>query len=348
MKLGIIAAVVLGGPAIASAQSEPAPEPTPAPSAPSAPSAPPEEPEAVPGVMLSERASTTEAIGSSPRGAAMDWLVMPTGYDVGGALRYAMSPPGALGERPLRFTDLAFLDLHARFALGGAVETTVGTTIVPKQPSDADELVWQGSGLGLRWQPSGKRKLVLGAGAAGGPMLDDLGYWTQGSMSIATRRKVIGDRDGGIQFEGALAADGTFLLPDGDVTSLVETRLDLGILFHAGKRGPKGGGFATWLSSSYALPVWHRGDDPASTMELDPQSRLSFAIGTMGSLLDKWDLIVELRVGDRGDLPFAPTRLPILDGGFDLRQLVFGVTYHGRYPKKKKQADQGDPLIMIP
>jgi hypothetical protein len=177
-------------------------------------------------------------------------------------------------------------------------------------------------------------------------MLDDLGYWTQGSLSIATRRRLIGDREGGIQFEGALAADGTFLLPDGDATTLAETRLDLGILFHAGKPGRKGGGFATWLSSSYAVPVWHRGDDPASMMELDPQSRLSFAIGTMGSLLDTWDLIVELRVGDRGDLEFAPTRLPILDGGFDLRQLLFGVTYHGRYPKKKK--DETHPLIMIP
>jgi len=286
-------------------------------------------------------------IGSSARGAAMDWMVMPTGYDVGGTLRYVTSPAGALSDRPLRFTDLAFLDLHARLALGGRVELALATTLVPKQPSDADEPVWQGTGVGLRWQPSSSSAYALGATGAAGPMLDQLGRWIQSGLSISSRKRLVGDATGGIQFEGSLGGDGTFLVPHaGDVTSLAEARLDLGVLFHVGKRGSDGGGGAMWLSSSYALPVWHRGKDPVSMSELDPQSRLDFTLGVMGTLLDTWDLIIELRVTDRGDLDYPATRLPILDGGFDLFQLGFGVTYHGRYPRK--DPDERGPLIQIP
>lgn len=344
MKAGGIAAIVSGilWPAIAVAQEAAPASPVPASPAP----APADEARPAAAEVMS--VGESGPIGSSARGGAMDWLVMPSGFDLGGALRYAMSPPGALSDRPLRFTDLAFLDLHARFALPGRTELAIATTLVPKQPSDSDEPLWQGTSLGLRWQPSRTGRYALGAAGAAGPMLDDLGRWAEGGLSIASRKRLVGDASGGIQFEGALGADGTFLLPRaGDRTSLVETRLDLGILFHAGERGSKGGGVAVWLSTSYAVPVWHRGLDPVSMTALDPQSRLSFAIGVMGSLLDTWDLIIELRQSDRGDLAFAPTRLPILDGGFDLEQLVFGVTYHGRYPSRAARAER-DPLIQIP
>lgn len=358
----------------------PAPEAAPVPVPPPVPEPPPTD--AAPRAMAQGLEISSGPIASSARGGAMDWMVLPSGYDLGGALRYAMSPSGALGDRPLRFTDLGLLDLHARVGLGGGVELATATTLAVKQPSDADEPVWQGSALALRWQPGmstrtpaegkaerdrsaygdddgdgdgdGKaaprgKRYVLGLAAAGGPMLDDLGYWSGGGLSIATQKKLIADRYGGLKFEGALGADGTFLLPaEGKVTSLAEARLDLGVLAYFGKRGKKGGGGATWISSSYAVPVWHRGDDPVSQTELDPQTRLSFAFGAMVSLLDKWDLIVELRASDRGDLAFAPTRLPVLDGGFDLRQLLFGVTYHGQMPAKKKQPGDRDPLIMIP
>jgi len=301
-----------------------------------------------------------ESTTTSPRGAALDWLVMPSGYDLGGSLRFATASKGALSERSLRFSDLGLLDLHGRVGLGRGFEISTSTTLAVKQPSDADEKLWQGSSLSLLWQPrmqsasaeegqeaeecdgceggSDKRgsketrgrRFVLGLSGGAGPMLENLGMWTSGGLSIASRKRLIGNEFYGIQFEGALGAQGTMLLPrEGKVTSLAEAQLNLGVLFHGGVRGEKGGGGAVWLSSTFAVPVWHRGDDPVSQMPLDPQSRLGFALGMMGTLLNKWDIVFELRVTDRGDMEFPRTRLPILDNGFDLLQTVFGVTYHG-------------------
>lgn len=312
------------------------------------------------------------SVASSPRGAALDWLVMPSGYDLGGSLRFAMSPPGALSERSLRFTDLGLFDLYGRLGVGAGFEIVTSTTLAVKQPSDADENLWQGSSLALKWQPgmsgasspddstsgdcrdckpngrtgcTGKH-FVLGLGGAAGPMLDNLGMWTSGSTSIASRKRLVGDETGGLQFEGSLGGQGTLLLPRrGKTTALAEAQVALGILAHVGKRGRRGGGAAMWLSSTFALPVWHRGDDPVSHMALDPQTRLGFAIGAMATLTNTWDLIFEMRATDRGDLEFPRTRLPILDGGFDARQLVFAVTYHGEFSSRKPRRG---PLMLIP
>jgi hypothetical protein len=299
-------------------------------------------------------------------------MVMPSGYDLGGSLRFAMSPSGALSERPLRFTDLGLFDVHGRIGLNAGFEVAANTTLAVKQPSDADEKLWQASRLTLRWQPGmptdtasdrtpepnctdcntregnlrGGKPFVLGLGAGAGPMLDDLGTWTAGSLSIASRKRVVGDSTGGLQFEGSLGSEGLFLVPRrGDSTALVEAQMALGLLAHVGRRGRGGGGAAVWLMSSFAVPVWHRGDDPVSDMPLDPQTRLGFAIGAMATLTGTWDLIFEMRATDRGDLEFARTRLPIMDGGFDSRQLVFAVTYHGEFSSKKPRRD---PLILIP
>jgi hypothetical protein len=63
----------------------------------------------------------------------------------------------------------------------------------------------------------------------------------------------------------------------------------------------------------------------ADNDEFDPQTRLNFHVGMVYALIDNWDLYLEIAVIDRGDLIDVRTTLPILDGGFDQQQVIFGV-----------------------
>jgi hypothetical protein len=77
---------------------------------------------------------------------------------------------------------------------------------------------------------------------------------------------------------------------------------------------------------------------------IDPQPRLDFKIGTAISL-NRWDLYVELAVVDRGDLANPATRLPVLDGGFDQRQVIFGVTRHIDTRSKRRRRYDDTALL---
>jgi hypothetical protein len=57
-------------------------------------------------------------------------------------------------------------------------------------------------------------------------------------------------------------------------------------------------------------------------------------------------LFVDFAVIDRGELSDPSTRLPILDGGFDQRQVIFGVTRHIE-GKPRPTYDDGDSSIRI-
>lgn len=75
---------------------------------------------------------------------------------------------------------------------------------------------------------------------------------------------------------------------------------------------------------------------------LQPRSTL-LSLGLKGSprptgmlsLAKEWDVWMRGAVTDRGDLGSAASVLPILDGGFDQKQLTLGVTYRSgrREPK---------------
>ena len=49
---------------------------------------------------------------------------------------------------------------------------------------------------------------------------------------------------------------------------------------------------------------------------------------------------------DRGDAANPATRLPILDGGFDQKQIMFGVTRHIDAPRHHRHDDDGDAMII--
>ena len=66
---------------------------------------------------------------------------------------------------------------------------------------------------------------------------------------------------------------------------------------------------------------------------MDPQNRVNFHIGTVLAFLRGWDLFAQYSVLDRGDLGANETTLPILEGGFDQRQLIIGI--NRRYNTRK-------------
>ena len=102
---------------------------------------------------------------------------------------------------------------------------------------------------------------------------------------------------------------------------------EVGVATSALFRVPNGK-WGAWGGISYAVPVQHSGSDPTTGLAIDPQPRLDFHAGTVLSLVKEWDLYADFAVIDRGDAANPATRLPILDGGFDQKQIVFGVIRH--------------------
>ena len=257
---------------------------------------------------------------SGVRGVAKEWMILPEGQVLGAELRFLTSKP-SLGEAALEFSDVAILSLSVKSSVYGKAEVFGSVDILPKQPSWTDEKVWQGASLGLRGQ-LGKRQVAIAARASGGPMLGDLGYWGAATATINARKRLHSI----MTFEGALAGTGTYLLPSSETRDpawLVETSVAGSVLF----RDPYGhvGG---WVGVGYSLPIADKGRDPLTDTALDPQPRIDLHLGGVVSIVDQWDLFADYAVIDRGDMGAMATRLPILDGGFDQRQLIIGLSYH--------------------
>jgi hypothetical protein len=81
-------------------------------------------------------------------------------------------------------------------------------------------------------------------------------------------------------------------------------------------------------------------------MAIDPQPRVDFHAGTVLAISHEWDLFTSFAVIDRGDLANPATRLPILDGGFDQKQIVFGVTRHIDPPRHAHPAPADRDDVM--
>lgn len=255
--------------------------------------------------------------GGSHRGISQDYLVMPSGGELSGQIRFVMAEP-SLGAEPLRFSDLGLFDLAGRWSLLSKLEVSGSVTLVPKQPSYTDEKPWQSVGVGLR-SPLGHKAAIALTGA-GGHLLDHTGMWTREALMIEWRKPIERVLDFGITG----GVDGVSLGDRGQRSGLItELAVGASALF----REPSGH-WGGWVGVAYALPVLARGGDPTTGMDLDPQARLGFRIGSVLSIDKRWDLYAEFAVVDRGDLSNAQTRLPILDGGFDQRQVIMGVTRH--------------------
>ena len=83
----------------------------------------------------------TTAARSSYRGVAEDYLVLPSGAELTGQLRF-VTADSMLGGEPLKFTDLALFGLAARWSVTSKLELAGNVDFVPKQPSDTNERAW--------------------------------------------------------------------------------------------------------------------------------------------------------------------------------------------------------------
>lgn len=260
---------------------------------------------------------TGEAISSvSRRGVAQDYLVLPAGGELTGQMRFVMAQP-VFSDEKLRFSDLALFGIGGRWSLLSKLELSGHVDLLAKQPSHTDEKPWQSVAIGLR-SPLGKRKAIALQGS-GGHLVDHSGMWTKQALTVQWRVP-IADL---LTFDLAATVDGVGLTaPRSTSAFITEVAGTASALFHAD------GKWGAWVGLGYAVPVIARGSDPTTGLAVDPQPRLDFRVGTVLSLVKEWDLFAEFAVVDRGDLAAPATRLPILDGGFDQQQVIFGVTRH--------------------
>ena len=258
------------------------------------------------GVNTSGSSTTTRSYRSISKG----WMIID-GQELGTELRFLTAPT-------LSFTDVMLLTVRGRAAIAKRVDAFAAVDLLPKQPSTTDELVWQSASAGINMQPWDK-PLALHVRGAGGVMLDRTGYWGQADVGAIARKPLRVHDVEVMLLEGGVSALGTRLSPDaGDNGWLVEAALSGSILFHD-PEGWTGG----WLGFHYGLPVAHGA-------MLDPQPRVDVEFGVVLSFIEHWDVFGRFAVIDRGDAEQMATQLPILDGGFDQKQAVFGLTYHTR------------------
>jgi len=277
---------------------------------------------ALPGTALaqysvpSQAAASSERVGTA-RSKVKEELVSDEGWEMGASLNFITSEP-SLGGEDLKFTDMVLLRLHGLVSLG-SVELFAGTDVLPKQPSYTDELVWQGGLGGARFKLGDK--FAAWIRGAGGPQLDQQGWWL--SADAALQYKLALEKV--LFFEAALGVGHSQLLFDQDTDGtfyLDELFTQVGIAL----RDPKGGHFGAWLMFDYYVPVLSAPDtaDPVSGGFLDPQPRVNFHLGGLIGISPVVDLFIEWSILDRGEIENGPTTLPMLNGGFDQKQLLFG------------------------
>lgn len=276
-------------------------------------------------------ATQSVAVEGSHRGVAQDYLVLPNGGELTAQMRFLtadamLDPEGQSESGPLRFggdklkfTDLALFGLSGRWSLFTKLELAASVELLPKQPSSTDEKPWQSVGFALR-SPLG-RHVALAVSGGGGHLMDHTGMWTREALTLEWKKPV---HDEFLAFDIQASVSGLGLRDPDTTTSsafLTEASLRTTALFHEPK-----GHWGAWVGIAYAVPVQSSGRDPITELMFDPQPRLDFHIGTVLSVVKQWDIFFDVAIVDRGDPANPATQLPILDGGFDQKQIVFGVT----------------------
>lgn len=266
----------------------------------------------------------------SARSKANDWMIMPAGTTtIGGHLGF-MTAYAGLGDEQIRFTDVVMLNLHARRSFKDRYEIYGSTSLLPKQPSFTDELVWQSASAGLR----------VGAGDryagnisfSGGTLLGDQGYWGAGGLVVQARKSLHQT----LVVEGAMGGITTALLEDqrDSPSWLTELTTSAELVF----RVPNGM-MAGWLGTEFRFPMAHDSSrSDAGDAPYDPQTRVNVHLGVVLSYIKDWDIYAKLAVVDRGDLVDPSTTLPILEGGFDQKYFMVGLTRRFR-PDRHERSD---------
>lgn len=281
------------------------------------------------------------AVESSRRGVAQDYMVIPEGAtELTGQMRLLTSDALFTDDtgtaQPLKFSDMALFGLTVRRSLFSKLELTAHVDLLPKQPAYTSEKAWQSVAFGVR-SPIGNT-VAVSLGGSGGHLISHDGSWLRQSFGVQFK-KPLHDI---MQFDVRGGADTTVLVRDQHAGGwLTELGVSGQVLF----RDPHGH-VGAWAGLGYAIPVAARGYDPTTDLKLDPQNRLDFRVGAVVSIVKNWDVFVEYAVVDRGELSDAATRLPILDGGFDQQQAIFGVARHFSGSPKQYANDDDDAMQL--
>jgi hypothetical protein len=238
----------------------------------------------------------------------------------------------------LEFTDLALFDLAASYSLFSRLELGASVVLLPKQPADSDEKRWQ-SATGIVRSPL-NANVALQLSMGGGHLLGHTGKWLQEAMTLEWKKPI--DRDFlAFDVQASISGLGIDAPTTDDSAFLTEVALQTTALF----REPHGH-WGGWLGVGYAYPVQSSGVDPTTGLAIDPQPRVSFHAGTVLSVVRAWDIYADFAVIDRGEMTDPATRLPIVDGGFDQKQIMFGVTRHFDRSGDAAGASDSSPMIL--
>jgi hypothetical protein len=256
----------------------------------------------------------------NPGSKLADEFLLPSGQlEVGGEIVFLTSDEaGRLPE--LKLTDVGLLRLRARRAFGDAVEVFIGSELLVKQPETWDESVGQ-SALGGLLIPFGDL-FAASLQGGGGVLFGEDGRWWQVQPSLLAKPAITRY----IHFELGLGYSTTLLDFDRDPRPFWVEEVTL----HAETQMSNNEDVGAWFGFNYSLPVASNPDAPSrtSTLFLDPSVGLGLYVGGVVSpRRSNWDLFVIYSFVDRGDLARPETTLPILDGGFDQRQLAIGVQH---------------------
>lgn len=264
--------------------------------------------------------------GGDVRSYTRDWLVGPPGWDVGGELRFLTSDIG-LADRPLKLTDVGIVRARLRYTASRRIEVHAAVDALAKQPAYSDSSPFQGVSAGLKIAMT--RKWALAAGFAGGPTLGDDGLWGNGATQMVYRSHP----DETLSFQVAAGAQATAVAPERGANQwLTEATAGGNVMLHT-----PNGWFGAWLGAGLAVPV-------VSTRGLEPNTRLDVSIGTVYAVVPQWDVYAEAAIVDRGDAGMPATMLPILDGGFDQKQLTVGIVR--RFDGRRSRGPDRDALQM--
>ena len=250
----------------------------------------------------------------SPRSKADGWMIPPGKTGTLGLELGFLTSKGPLSEvtggPSLEFTDVVVSRFEGRYSLAGVAELIVDTTLLPKQPSYADESVFQNAGLGFR---VGLTKwLAAMLRFDGGITLAKSGGWGQGALGVEGRFPI----EDYVQFDLSLFGAATSLFIDDEAPRFVELGTGAQLVFFEEQVG------GAWFGTSFHFPL---AEHQTENWAIDPRVRVGVQIGGVLSAIDKWDIYGKFAFIDRGDLVDLDTVLPILDGGFDQQVLSIGV-----------------------
>ena len=232
------------------------------------------------------------------------------GQEVGASLDFLMRD-GAAGQPPLKFTDIVLFRVHSLVAIGRSTEVFTGIDLLPKQPSFTDESVWQSALLGVRYT-IGKHAAAY-ARVQGGPGLGRDGLWLAGEAAIQPRMHLA---ERVLFWESAIGGEYTRLFPDDESTVWqAELLAQTGLAIRERR-----GFFAGWLNFGFHFPLASK----SQGFDRDPQTRVGMSLGALVGVTRGLDFFLEFSILDRGDLANPATTLPILEGGFDQKRIVFG------------------------